>query len=72
MQKSHKTAAYTEQIRTHAPTGSTYGLEKGNHPNRKVDYDSLKQKWAAGGTISAEEEATPAGWKLRRDLYGYD
>ena len=38
--KSHKTAAYTEQIRQHAPMTSTYGEEKGDHPNRKVTRDT--------------------------------
>jgi hypothetical protein len=38
--KSHKNpmAAHAEhaQVRSNAPIGSTYGQEKGDHPNRKV------------------------------------
>ena len=38
--KSHKTAAYTEQVRQHTPMTSKYGEEKGDHPNRKVTRDT--------------------------------
>ncbi len=41
--KSHKNpAAYSEhmQPREHAPIGTTYGLEKGAHPNRRPRHNA--------------------------------